>query len=236
MKTFRNASSIREILKYVNEAYLNQTEFTVWQSHTEGRVISELPIHFFDLKKLQIGFELTNELKEKFNKKEPVYFLLPNQEMVFKAKPLIAGKILFITLPEVIKLPEKRVSPRKDLITPIPIEFGIEDYLESQDSNHLNAKIINYSDGGMAIIVSENTTKHINKEMHAKIFKIMDSDFKPPLKADLTYVNMLKTKKFASSHITKIGLRVDISDQLPWDHWTSQVSSAPTDDLAEKSI
>jgi hypothetical protein len=166
MEYYRFSKNRAEIIKVLAQKLNGESMLTVWQKNEdESRIfLDKMPFHALFPEAGVFTLHLTLKEAEHIDPQKDVYFLLEEQDFIFKTKLAVEQKeLITFQLPREVRLKESRAHERQ--------YFSLDDrryaeviFVSKDDDNgiSLNCPLVNISAGGACIIVSKETLSSIN--------------------------------------------------------------------------
>ena len=162
----KDVKTVEELISQITQAALRQTSAYVWKRNEEGvTIVNEkvIILKVNDLQELKIEFMQNVEIPVG----EDVLFALEGGTLVFKSKVLSCnGQTAYLSIPSMAKGIERRRSPR--------VSYKFEDRIDFEiqiKSNTTTAFLLDLSQHGMCLSLSDETVKNLRLEQKIKILR-----------------------------------------------------------------
>lgn len=173
---FRLTKDRSEILKVLNQKFQANSTFLVWQKPKdsnnahERKFVTEAYVKSIDLIDGNFVVEVKESEKENFNPKLETYFLLKDDDFVFKTKQSIvqpiSSKNISFQSPKEVRLAELRLCPRTYFderdFKMVNVVFRAKNEIEESSEIKATCRIFNISKTGICIIITKETLSEIN--------------------------------------------------------------------------
>lgn len=172
---FVDVTSRKKVERILKSIYNSRTSITAWQTH-EGAHVNTLGF-LYDYKKNQTQLSFKSiELKEDlgFTQGEEIFFHSPFRTTIFKTKikKLKKNKLL-LDFPMSLKIEQTRQGNRVRLGLKSNQTLIITLYNEEYEKMKIECQILDYSDGGVGLLVPIHLAPFLN---YSQIIEIGDSN------------------------------------------------------------
>ncbi len=166
MDYYRFSKNRSEIIKVLSLKLNSESMLTVWQKNEDETrtFLDKMPFHALYPEAGVFTLNLTQKETEHIDPNKDIYFLLEEQDFIFKTKLAVEQKDhITFQLPREVRLKESRAHERQ--------YFSLDDhryaeviFVAKDDDNGIaiNCPLVNLSVGGACIIVSKETLSSIN--------------------------------------------------------------------------